>query len=320
MDQEVQDLISRLSQTSESFEEVKNTILNENEKIRESINGNFHQNEKRLAEEECRIQLLESLWFTDIFSREETIKGAHRETFEWIFDKSGKGVRPWDNFNSWLENGKLTYWISGKAGSGKSTLMSFLCQDDRTREALKIWSGTKDLFMPRFFFWGSGSQSQKSLEGLLRSLLWQMLKGFPDLTLPLFDGGPSLHQNRRVSSRNNLIGAWTKDRLQRALKDVIRQLEASCCLCFFIDGLDEFDQDGDELVEFVYDIVSTTTTGVKVCLSSRPYKSFEVAFGPSAKLRLQDLTYKDIQRFVTDRFQEVPQLQSMTRDYLDEMN
>ena len=174
--------------------------------------------------------------------------------------------------------------------------------------------------MPRFFFWGSGSKSQMSLEGLLRSLLWQILKGFPNLTLPLFDGGPSLDQNRRASSSNNLIGAWTKHRLQRALKDVIRQLEASCCLCFFIDGLDEFDQDDDELIDFVNDLVSTTTTGVKVCLSSRPYKSFEAAFGPSAKLRLQDLTYKDIQRFVTDRFQEVPQLQSMTRDYLDEMN
>lgn len=320
LDEKVQILISRLSQSPENFEEVKNTILNESEKIRESIDSHFHKNEKRLAEEECRIQLLESLWFAEIFSREETIARAHRETFGWIYDKSGKRVRPWDNFNSWLENGRRTYWISGKAGSGKSTLMSFLCQDDRTREALKLWSGTKDLFMPRFFFWGSGSKSQMSLEGLLRSLLWQILKAFPDLTLPVFDGGPSIHQNRRSSSRNNMIGVWTKDRLQRALKDVIRQLEASCCLCFFIDGLDEFDQDDDEMIELVYDVISTTTTGVKVCLSSRPYKRFEVAFGSSAKLRLQDLTYDDIDRFVTDKFQQVPQLQSMTRDYLDEMN
>ena len=292
--------------------------MNESEKIKEHISSNFQDHEKRLAEEEHHSRLLETLWFDEILSREGTIAAAHRETFEWIFDKSGKAVRPWDNFNAWLENDEGTYWISGKAGSGKSTLMSFLCQDKRTREALTTWSGTKDLFMPKFFFWSSGSKIQRSLEGLLRSLLWQILKEFSNLTLPSFDGEPRPKQNKWTSNRHHLIGAWTKSRLQRALMDVMSQLRSSCCLCFFIDGLDEFDEDEDELVEFVQSIVSSS--GVKVCSSSRPHRSFEDAFGPSAKLRLQDLTRKDIQRYVTDRFQDVPQLKSMTRDYQKEMS
>ena len=49
------------------------------------------------------------------------IKDAHKETFKWIFDKSGDKLRPWSNCVRWLEKGSRTYWINGKAGSGKST-------------------------------------------------------------------------------------------------------------------------------------------------------------------------------------------------------
>ena len=318
LDQKVQSLVSSISQGSSSFEEVKNAILNENEKTREHITQRFQEHEKRVAEEEHRTKFLESLWFSEIHSREETIAEAHRKTFEWIFDKSGKAVRRWDNFNTWLETGEDSYWISGKAGSGKSTLMNFLCQDERTTEALTTWSGTKDVFMPKFFFWSSGSKIQRSLEGLLRSLLWQILNEFSNVSLPLFDGGPRLDRNKGVSNGHNLIGAWTKSRLQMALKNTIRQLEASCCLCFFIDGLDEFEEDDDELIEFVQSIQSST--GVKICLSSRPYRNFEDAYHHSAKLRLQDLTKKDIERFVIDKFQEVYRSKSMTRDHETKMN
>ena len=314
----MQNLVSSISQGSSSFEEVKNAILNENEKTRKHITESFQEHEKGVAEEEHRTKFLESLWFSEIHSREETIAEVHRKTFEWIFDKSGKAVRRWDNFNTWLETGEDNYWISGKAGSGKSTLMNFLCQDERTTEALTTWSGTKDVFIPKFFFWSSGSKIQRSLEGLLRSLLWQILNEFSGVSLPLFDGGPRLDRNKGVSNRHNLIGAWTKSRLQRALKNTIRQLEASCCLCFFIDGLDEFEEDDDELIEFVQSIQSST--GVKICLSSRPYRNFEDAFHHSAKLRLQDLTKEDIERFVMDKFQEVSRLKSMTRDHETKMN
>lgn len=74
------------------------------------------------------------------------------------------------------------------------------------------------------------------------------------------------------------------------------RLQSSCRLCFFIDGPDEF-EDEDDLIIFLRDNVSSTN--VKVCSSSRPHKAFEDAFGASAKLRLQDLTYKDIQLYMT---------------------
>lgn len=318
LDQKVQKLINNISQGPKAFEELKDLLPNEHEKSREHVGNKFQEHERRLADEEHRRRLLDSLWFDKILSREETIPEAHSETFQWIFDRSGQAVRPWDNFIAWLESGEAIYWISGKAGSGKSTLMSLLCQDQRTVDTLTAWSGTKDLLMPRFFFWSGGIMVQKSLEGLLRSLLWQILNECPEIGIASSNLGAGSEQNRSVPHERGLIGAWTKRRLQKALLEVMDQLQGSCRLCFFIDGLDEFDEDEDDLITFVQDIASST--GVKFCLSSRPYKVFEDAFGSSAKLRLQDLTYRDIRRYVTDKFQGVPQLKSMTSENERKMN
>lgn len=44
------------------------------------------------------------------------------------------------------------------------------------------------------------------------------------------------------------------------------------------------------------------STNVKVCLSNRPWQVFEDLFGSCPKLKLQDLTYRDIQQYVNDKF------------------
>ena len=65
--------------------------------------------------------LLESLYFPDIHARQEGIEEAHKQTFEWIFDRPGKEVRLWHPFIDWLENGHGTY--------GKSTSPCIVRQD-----------------------------------------------------------------------------------------------------------------------------------------------------------------------------------------------
>ena len=157
IDQKVQDLINIVSQGPKSFEELKNLILDENKKNKEDLSSRFREYKRRLAEREQHTRLLDSLWFAEIDIRQENIADAHKKTFGWIFDQSGRAVLPWNNFVAWLENGEGIYWISGKAGSGKSTLMNFLCRDERTKEALKMWSGSKDILMAQFFLWSAGN-------------------------------------------------------------------------------------------------------------------------------------------------------------------
>lgn len=319
LDRKVQHLINIVSQTPKNFEELRDLILDENERIKEDISSGFREYERRQGEGEQHRRLLESLWFAEILVREETIAEAHKETFQWIFDRSARAVHPWSNFISWLEDGEGIYWISGKAGSGKSTLMNFLCQDKRTKEALEMWSGSKNVLMAQFFFWSAGTTMQKNFDGLLRSLLWQILKEFPDIDIfqSSIESGLE-HKRRSTHYSQRSIGVWTKRRLHETLHEAIKKLQNSCYLCFFVDGLDEFDDDKDELIDFLQNIASNT--GVKVCLSSRPDKEFEEAFGSSARLRLQDLTKEDIRQFVDDTFQKVPQLVLMASEKEYEMN
>lgn len=104
--------------------------------------------------------------------RFDDIAAAHQRTFEWALQTSHDEQVSWSNLLEWLQDGAGIYWISGKAGSGKSTLMKFLHRHWRLMEALKSWAGNCKLIVLRFYFWNSGTVLQKSQEGLFRSLLY----------------------------------------------------------------------------------------------------------------------------------------------------
>ena len=164
--------------------------------------------------------LMESLRFAEIYARHEQIADAHKKTFEWIFrmpkNSDEKNVPKWASFTAWLEGEDVSsiYWIHGKAGSGKSTLMSYMVEDERTREALRAWCGDATVLTPAFFFWSSGSPLQKNVQGLLRSLLYQLLEGSEELKaeLAMFQLGLKTLQGDK---------AWTERRLLSMLNKIL---------------------------------------------------------------------------------------------------
>lgn len=302
VDLKVQTLISSLAQGPKSFEELRALIRDEHEKTqklikdehvqtREHVTKSFQERDHIQEGKEFRTQFHRSLWFDELYSREESIRYAHPQTFKWILDKSAKNMGPWDNFVEWLEFGQGTYWISGKPGSGKSTLMSFICQNHYTIESLRIWSTNKDILVLKFYFWSGGTCLQKSINGLLRSLLWQILQCVPNLEL-----------GRGSSLTAEPIPSWTERRLRTMFTNIIPQVVATHRICIFLDGLDEFDGDHDELVSFIRETLWSSE--IKMCLSSRLYRAFDQAFGSSATLRLQDLTRNDIREFIVNEFQD----------------
>ncbi len=120
--------------------------------------------------------LLKSLQYPEMNWRASQIGDACSKTFEWIFDDTlPNGVdrkqRPWASFSDWLTSGTGIYWCCGKAGSGKSTLMKHIWQHEKTRQLLDDWCPTKRLVIIYFGFWLSGSPMQRSLRGILCSLL-----------------------------------------------------------------------------------------------------------------------------------------------------
>lgn len=65
----------------------------------------------------------------------------------------------------WLLNRNGVYWVSGKAGSGKSTLTKFLCSHENTVRALRDWAGENKLVTASFLFWNAGTDMQNSQQG-----------------------------------------------------------------------------------------------------------------------------------------------------------
>jgi hypothetical protein len=306
LDHKVQTMVALLAAGPSQFDELASVVRSESQSIKDHVGNEIQQQQRNLAYNDYVKRFLDSLWFSDYKRRQETIKEAHEKTFQWIFEtkETCVEVSRWDDFVRWLEIGHHTYWINGKAGSGKSTLMNYVYQDNRTHNSLKVWAGTKELCTPSFFFWNAGSDMEKSSGGLLRSLLHQVLQEHPELT-PM----PDQITSKSPSAGYDLqtygpIAAWTERRLQKDLHKVMGQLQQSCRICIFIDGLDEFIGDGEALIEMLKMLQSSE---LKLCLSSRPHRSYNDAFGSFAKLKLQDLTEADMRIFVSDKLQ-VPRL------------
>lgn len=117
-------------------------------------------------------EILSSLRAPERDRRLEQINQQLGETFNWAYDDSSVGL------SEWLQKGTGIFWINGKPASGKSTLMKYLHQDPRTHELLRAggWQSRARLTTASFFFHYRGTNMQKSFEGLLRSLVSQILE------------------------------------------------------------------------------------------------------------------------------------------------
>ena len=118
-------------------------------------------------------KILASLRFREIRFRHAAIVEAHAHTLSWIFQQTqlDAGIPP-VKFVEWLESpdsvGSI-FWVGGKAGSGKSTLMKFVCNHDQTISALQRWAGSHKLVTGSFFFWHNGADLQKTAEIVSRA-------------------------------------------------------------------------------------------------------------------------------------------------------
>src|SRR5262249_35473351 len=59
--------------------------------------------------------------------------------------------------------------------------MKFLCTYDHTTQYLRTWADDRKLVFAKFFFWRPGTKLQKSLNGLYRSILYNIAEGCPEL-------------------------------------------------------------------------------------------------------------------------------------------
>ena len=212
-----------------------------------------------------RQQLLDSLQFDQIDKRKLNITGAHGKTCQWLLQ--------FPAYKRWLDHqGAAThhglFWIRGKPGAGKSTLMKFIYgrmrKKDKRHATLTI----------SFFFHARGSYLERSILGMYRSLLFQLLEAFPDLQ-QLFDD-PDIVPRGQIDCPSLEI-------LKSLLQAAVLGLGGGRSLTCYIDALDECDeQQISDMVRYFEDLTQRALeepVHLKICFSSRHYPYIDIRFG-----------------------------------------
>ncbi|EUC42801.1 hypothetical protein COCMIDRAFT_72496, partial [Bipolaris oryzae ATCC 44560] len=258
---------------------------------------------------ECAKLVLARLWFRLIDDRKDSVSEAHSETFKWAIEPPNPGSN-WSDLGQWLRSGAGIYWISGKPGSGKSTLMKYLCEHSEAPELLQKWAGNQKLTMANFFLWNVGTSEQNTLDGLARGLLYHVLKKNESL-IPFVL--PNMWQEAQSGVKDLKLPSSTE--LNQAFQQ-LGKASTQGAFAFFIDGIDEFKGNHRAGISFIQKLA--TSTHIKILLSSRPIDTCVAAFRTRPQLRLQDLTKRDIEKYVNDTIRSY-----LCRDgdsYLDEVN
>ncbi|KAK3331711.1 hypothetical protein B0T19DRAFT_85724 [Cercophora scortea] len=290
-------------------------VIQQRQKINEAISAN----------------IIKALSFQTMDNRSNRIENPHEATLSWVYQQADNNPnshtgRP--SFISWLRDpGESMFWISGKAGSGKSTLMKWVTSHQRTADALRYWSKGSRVLVCRFFLTERGDSLQKSREGMLRTILLQILSSCEELAPIAFPGLFSVM--REIADPIPVDWQSLRDSLKRVANFVTAK---EWKICMFIDGVDEYrnmqksghyteeeldmlyeggegdsswginvsiSNDHREIAAFLSELANLP--GVKICVSSRELPVIEQAFARIPRLRVQEHTKLDIARFTADR-------------------
>lgn len=257
--------------------------------------------------------ILDSLDYGQRPVRHDAIPIAHQETCQWAFhgrqvtsSANQSHTRGEGDFSRWLQEGDETFWISGKPGSGKSTLMKFIAGHQETKRMLKNsqWAGSNKVVVASHYFWSTGTAIQRSQQGLWRSILYDILRQEPRVI-------SQVCRERCETNEGNLRRQpWSLDELLECIKALADQKGSNTKFCIFVDGLDEFEGDPLDLIKPLQALSKSNL--VKLCVSSRPWNAFEEGFGqrPDLKIYVHDLTIGDIRAFASERLMSHPRWDS----------
>jgi hypothetical protein len=162
---------------------------------------------------------------------------------------------------------------------------------------LQGWAAGNILLRADHFFWLLGSNVQKTVDGLLRSLLHSLLLSLSRSTLPI--KLEAINHICTPRSQMDAHCAWSRSELREML---IRFTSVPGVKSFLlVDALDECEPQ-DHLGDIANEILRISQLpNVKLCVSHRPWEVFTRRFTHASILHLDSLTLYDMETYVRDR-------------------
>jgi ankyrin repeat protein len=229
-------------------------------------------------------ELLEALAFPQMSFRFAAIANAYSSTCQWMFG-TPQFLRWRDR--SLTETHHGLFWLRGKPGSGKSTVTK--CAVEYAKRTL---AAEKTIY---FFFNARGDSLGKTVEGMLRSLLHQMVQDVPSLF-----GALRSEELATYSSQG-----WSCELLTSLFRQAVCELSKDGQLTCYIDALDEGEEDEvRKMVEFLEELLEHAMRNdlrFSVYLASRHYPNISVRHSEEVLLDDHAGHHKDISTYVRNR-------------------
>lgn len=237
------------------------------------------RSDRAVVEDDRSVAFMEALSFPLMERRLASIRRAPGGTCRWIFAKPG--------FSNWLgSSGQSSqndiFWIKGKAGAGKSTLMRCIFETARERMPGR--------HVISFFFNAKGVRLEHSVEGMFRSLLYQILEKVP-----------RLRELISIPRRFHDGQDWEPEILRDIFRTAVLGTREEKVVCI-IDALDETsEEDARQVVGFFEDLLEeaqSQDTALKICFASRLFPHIAAKACREMIIEDQDEHSHDIKSYI----------------------
>jgi hypothetical protein len=178
--------------------------------------------------------------------------------------------------------------------------MNYLKADARTRSYLNM-ANKKTWAIIRFFFdFRAKKSTSNNLEGLLRSIICQIILEILSLVPYVTPYG----KEPTIAQEMDQVFCWDVGSLRKALMSGLKN--CSLNFCMLVDGLDDFDASVSEMLDLLsfyrdFDNLDNSFRRIKVCLASRPEPLIIESLGNWCGFKLQDYNKLGIQEHLSSR-------------------
>lgn len=180
---------------------------------------------------------MRSLTFNGSEDRERAVDDNVEGTCKWLLNSP--------EFSNWVKDHGILL-IRGHPGCGKSTILKYALKQRRSCES-RTGSVTGS-----FFFYRSGTEFQRRMQGLFRSLLRQLLDKDTYLQSISYK---LCRKHFFVGENHNIRISWDNGRLESVFKELVTDCTSRRALTLLIDIVDECRmQDRDQLVQFFFSL------------------------------------------------------------------